>query len=117
MNLPEGSDDESRFWGELWIAAIAAMVNVLLNDGQAKRKVSKLVGSWAVAENLAKLIRQTPRPNQASKLGTCNTCFEASLTSFAGDTEITGALTVILLGRASGCCEQTRSHIAGIENN
>jgi hypothetical protein len=27
------------------------MVNVLLNDGQAKRKVSKLVGSWAVADN------------------------------------------------------------------
>jgi hypothetical protein len=50
MDLPEGelgSDDESRFWGELWIVVIAAMVNVLLNDGQAKRKVSKLV-SWIV---------------------------------------------------------------------
>ena len=59
MDLPEGelgSDDESRFWGELQIAVIAAMVNVLLNDGQAKRKVSKLVGSWAVADNQAKLI-------------------------------------------------------------
>src|SRR5271156_3113786 len=33
------------------------------------------------------------------------------------DTEITGAFTVVLLGtksRASGCCEQTSSHIAGI---
>ena len=37
--------------------------DVLLNDGQAKRKVSKLVGSWAIADNQAKLIRQTPRPN------------------------------------------------------
>ena len=34
--------------------------DVLLNDGQAKRKVSKLVGSWAVANNQAKSRRARP---------------------------------------------------------
>ena len=29
----------------------------MLNDGQAKRKVGKLGGSWAVADNQAKLRR------------------------------------------------------------
>lgn len=42
---------------------------------------------------------QLPSPNchalQTSNLATCNAAFEASPTSFARDTEITGALTVI----------------------
>ena len=78
------------------------MVNVLLNDGQAKCKVSKLVGSWAVAENRAKIYVGKRQGSSNFQLGNLQHCFETSSTSFTHVIPRSlGPLQWFYLGRSS----------------